>query len=159
RGLRQGRERQAGGVAPGGPVLGGVGPAGGAALPAGVRAGVQPDRAGVVAAARAGDAQSSLPLDGGAAGADVRLAGGAPLLPSPLADLRHKNQRGRLTVAAAGSYLAGPNQPLLPTAAAVCPAGGFRGLNEGVVSCAVGSGRDGTTPGGVFGRKIVATVP
>src|SRR5262249_1685695 len=44
-------------------------------------------------------------------------------------------------------------------ASAVCRAGGFRGLNEGGASCAVGSGSDGAAPGGAFEGKIVATVP
>jgi hypothetical protein len=35
-------------------------------------------------------------------------------------------------------------------AAAVRPAGGFRGLHEGEASCAEGSGRDGAAPGRSF---------
>jgi len=41
---------------------------------------------------------------------------------------------------------------------AVCPVGGFRGLNEGGTSGAVGSGGDDAASGGVFEGKIVATV-
>ena len=44
-------------------------------------------------------------------------------------------------------------------ASTVCSVGGFRGLNEGDASCAVGSDRDDASSGGVFEGKTVANAP